>query len=363
MMTRTKSLFFLILFISLTQVGIAQELPLSKLVWEVNKVNLGTVFEESGPQLATFRFTHTQDSVFVLERVWTDCGCTTAEYTQDSLNVGEEGIVSVSFNPSTTAGYFSKLVVVKGNLQDTQDTLYIEGVSIPAVSDPELVYTARKGDLGFRLSKVNMGDVFTNEPKIKDVEFFNFGPSVFFRDSLQVYGPEYIRVDLIQDSVPPMTRGLLQISYNGQEKGDLGFFEEGISLTFGDSIAQQMAVLANVFEFYPAFSKENLRVVPNLSIDKIEIDLKEISANTVQNQLVTLTNKGQKSLEIKKIQGNCDCLVLKVPQTELAPGESMTMEITFDPKGRKGIDQRNIYIFSNDPLNPVQTLVIKSRIK
>jgi len=30
--------------------------------------------------------------------------------------------------------------------------------------------------------------------------------------------------------------------------------------------------------------------------------------------------------------------------------------------GRKGIDQRNIYIFTNDPVNPVQLLVIKSRV-
>ncbi|MFC3414758.1 hypothetical protein [Algoriphagus hitonicola] len=41
----------------------------------------------------------------------------------------------------------------------------------------------------------------------------------------------------------------------------------------------------------------------------------------------------------------------------------MELEITFDPAGRKGIDQRNIFIFSNDPLNPVQSIVIKSRIK
>ncbi|SFG33857.1 protein of unknown function [Algoriphagus hitonicola] len=345
------------------QLSIAQEVPVSKVVWEVNRINLGTVLEEYGPQVATFRFTHTQDSLFQIERIWTDCGCTTVDYTKDNLQVGQEGEVHVSFNPSTTAGYFSKLVVVKGNLQDTQDTLYIEGVSIPAPQNPETDYPVRKGDLGFRLEKVNMGEVFTHEPKIKEVEFFNFGEKKIYQDSLSFYAPDYIGVRLVQDTVPQNSRGLLQFSYNGAEKGDLGFFEEGISLSFGDSLPQQIAVLANVFEYYPPFSKNELRVIPNLSIGNAEIDLREISSGDIQNELVTLTNKGQKTLKIKKIQGNCDCLNLEIPKTELAPGESMELEITFDPAGRKGIDQRNIFIFSNDPLNPVQSIVIKSRIK
>jgi hypothetical protein len=40
----------------------------------------------------------------------------------------------------------------------------------------------------------------------------------------------------------------------------------------------------------------------------------------------------------------------------------MELNLVFDPIGRKGIDQRNIYIFTNDPVNPVQLLVLKSRI-
>jgi hypothetical protein len=78
---------------------------------------------------------------------------------------------------------------------------------------------------------------------------------------------------------------------------------------------------------------------------------------------VTLTNKGREELEIRKIQGNCACLTLEIPKTTLRPGESIELKITFDPKGRKGIDQRNIYIFSTDPLNSVQLLVLRSRIE
>jgi hypothetical protein len=92
------------------------------------------------------------------------------------------------------------------------------------------------------------------------------------------------------------------------------------------------------------------------------IDLGGISSNTVRRQTVVLTNLGKQDLEIREIQENCSCLVLEYPKKVLLPGEKMDLTLVFDPIGRKGIDQRNIYIFTNDPVNPVQLLVLKSRI-
>ncbi|MDF2157721.1 DUF1573 domain-containing protein [Algoriphagus sp. CAU 1675] len=349
--------------LSLTQLSHAQETVTPKIIWEVNKIELGTILEEMGTQVVEFRFTHTQDSLFYIEKVWTDCGCTTVEYTQDTLEVGGKGRLQVSFDPATAAGNFSRLVVVKGNLFETQDTLYLEGTVIPYPQNPEREYPFRQGDIGLRLQKVNMGDVFTNEPKVKDFEIFNFSDQVLHADSLTKFGPEYIQVRQIQQMIPSNDRGLIQLIYSGAEKDDLGFFEDPMAISWSDSITLQLDVVANVFQYFPPFSKEELGAVPNLALSTKEIDLKEISANSIQHEVVTLTNKGRQVLEILKIQGNCSCLKLELPTTSVNPGESIELKITFDPKGRKGIDQRNIYIFSNDPLNPVQGLVIKSRIK
>lgn len=354
------SFFFLLLC---TQVCLSQEPVTPKLIWEVNKIDLGTLLEEEGNQLAEFKFTHTQDSLFWIERVWTDCGCTTVAYSEDTLRVGEEGTLQISFNPSTGAGPFLRMIVVKGNLMGTQDTLFLEGNAIPFPQDPMIEYPFRQRGVGFRQEKVNMGEVFTNEPKIKNVEFFNFSDETIFKDSLKYFGPEHLQFALLEDSVTQDSRGLIQVIYSGEMKDDLGFFEDPVSVSLTDSLIVQMDVLANVFEFYPAFSKEDLGVVANLTISPKELDLKTISKNSVQKESVTLTNKGQTKLEIRKIQGNCDCLTMTMPKDELSPGESVELQIIFDPKGRQGIDQRNIYVFSNDPLNPVQLLVLKSRIE
>lgn len=344
---------------------LAQVPAVPKLIWKVNRLDIGTVLEEQGLQTAEFEFTHTQDSLFFIQNVWLECGCTTVEYTKDTLSVGESGKIKVSFDPTSAAGFFSKLIVVKGNLAGIQDSLFLEGISIPYPSDILRAYPERKGPLGLRLKKVNMGDVFDNEPKIKYVEFFNLGEEVLDKGAFRAETPTYIQMSQVQQIVRPQERGLLLIRYDSKLRNDLGFFEDHIPVKWEDVAEStvEFEVIADLFEYFPPISKSELNEVPQLFISQKEIDLWEISSKTVVRRTVTITNQGRTLLEIRKIQGNCDCLQIEAPKTSLAPGESMELALTLDPIGRKGIDQRNIYIFSNDPVNPVQLIVMKSRIE
>ncbi|MDX5339519.1 MAG: DUF1573 domain-containing protein [Cyclobacteriaceae bacterium] len=362
----TRFIFSILISILLSFGAKAQQPSVPNLIWKVNRIDLGTILEEQGMQEAVFEFTHTQDSLFFIEEVILECGCTTVEYTQDTLKPGETGKVQVSFDPSSAAGFFSKLVIVKGNLHDSVDSLFLEGISIPYPSDPKKAYPARMGNLGFRLKKINMGEVFDNEPKIKYVEFFNFGEKLLDQGAFRAETPSYIWVEQVQQFVRPQERGLFRIRYESSfRKGDLGFFEDEVPVYWEnvDGSGITLEIIADLFEYFPPVQKSSLDEVAQLKIAQKEIDLREISSKTVVRRTVTLSNPGKTTLEIRKIQGNCDCLVIEAPKDTLAPGESMELSLTFDPIGRKGIDQRNIYIFSNDPVNPVQLIVLKSRIE
>ncbi len=358
-----KFLFACISLVFLTQGIQAQDAGVQRLIWKINKVDFGTVFEEEGSKVAEFEFTHTQDSLFFIEQVITDCGCTTVSYTKDTLSVGGKGTVEVAFDPSSSVGFFSRMIIVRGNLLNSQDTLYIEGTAVPLPEKPNLDYHRIEGNIGFRLNRVNMGEVLTNEPKLKQVEIYNFGTEPIIQQSLTVAGPAYIQVKQREQQILPNQRGLLDVYYDGNAKGELGFTEDQLVLSWGEGYLVRLAVLANVFEYFPPIPKDKLNDVAQLSLSTKELDLRTIDANTVQNKSISLTNKGRENLIIRKIQGNCECLTLEISKTTISPGESVDLRIIFDPKGRQGIDQRNIYIFSTDPLNSVQLLVIKSRIE
>ncbi len=342
--------------------GYAQQQGVSKLVWKVNRIDLGTILQEQGLQSVAFDYTLSQGAAFAIQEVLTDCGCTTIEFSRDSIVLGQSGKVLVDFDPSSAAGFFSKLVLVKGNNGQVQDSLYIEGIAIPYPSNLERNYPVKLGDLGFRMKKVNMGDVFDNEPKVKFLEFFNHGPQLLEKNKLEVKAPNYLEVEQVQEFVRPQERGLLKISYAASLRSELGAVADQIQLKWGASEPIDLSIIADLFDYFAPISKSDLEIVPQLYLPQKVIDLGQIASSAVRRQTVVLSNLGKQDLEIRKIQQNCSCLVIEYSKNVLLPGEKIELNLVFDPIGRKGIDQRNIYIFTNDPVNPVQLLVLKSRI-
>ena len=358
-------LFFILILLVFSLSAHAQKPGVLRLTWKINRIDLGTILEEQGPQRAEFFFTNALDSSIVIEEVLTECGCTSVEFSQDTVKKGATGKVVLSFDPTSAAGFFSKLVVVKGNAGAIQDSLFLEGTAIPYPSNLNSAYPVKFGSLGFRLKKVNMGDVFDNEPKVKFVEFFNFGGEVLEEAKMVFKAPEYITMEQVQPFVRSQERGLIKITYDSKLKNDLGFFEDEVSVSWksGSSEEIKLHIIADLFEYFPPISKDQLEEVPQLLIPQKVIDLREISAQSMIRRQVTISNAGKKVLEIRKIQGNCECLTIESPKDTLEPGESIQLNLVFDPKGRKGIDQRNIYLFTNDPVNPVQLIILKSRIE
>jgi hypothetical protein len=357
-----RLIFFLISGVLLGFQGYTQTQSVAQLVWKVNRIDLGTILEEQGPQSVTFEYTLSQGKGFVIQEISSDCGCTTVSFSKDSLFQGESAKLEVSFDPSSASGFFSKLVLVKGNNGQVQDSLYVEGIAVPYPTNLDRNYPVKLGSLGFRMKKVNMGDVFDNEPKVKYLEFFNHGSQALEKKTLQVMSPDFIRVEQVQEVVRPKERGLLKIDYSGSLRSELGAVSDSIQLNWGKMEPIELVVLADLFDYFAPIPKADLDLVPQLYVAQKVIDLGEISSNAVRRQTVLLSNLGKQDLEIRKIQQNCACLVLEYPKTVILPGEKMELNLVFDPIGRKGIDQRNIYIFTNDPVNPVQLLVLKSRI-
>jgi hypothetical protein len=344
--------------------GYAQQQAVTKLAWKINRIDLGTVLEEQGIQPVTFEYTLSQGSFFVIQEVVPDCGCTRVSYSKDSLKIGESGKISIAFDPSSAAGFFSKLVLVKGNQGQVQDSLFIEGIALPYPADLERNYPVKLGFLGLRMKKVSMGDVFDNEPKVKYLEFFNYGSQTLKAEDFYAKAPAYIQIQQVQDLVRPQERGLLKISYEARQRPELGSVSDKIWINWGkeEEGKMELEVLADLFDYFSPIAKEQLDDVPQLMMSDKVIQLGEISSNAVQRKSVTLTNLGKENLEIRKVQGNCACLITEYSKFLLLPGEMVQLNLVFDPVGRKGIDQRNIYIFTNDPVNPVQLLVVKSRI-
>jgi hypothetical protein len=341
----------------------AQTLDRKTLTWEQKKIDIGAVLEEKGPvQAEFFAVNKHQDSIFITDVV-TDCGCTTVDFSKDTLSNEKIASIKVQFDPDHRGGEFSKIIIVRTNQDIYGDTLYLEGINMPIPENIEMAFPYRLGELGFKLSAVNMGNVFTNEPKVKYVEAYNFGSKAISLEKLQEGLPSYIQVSMEPENLNPRQRGLLIFSYDGERKNDLGYFDEKVKIGLNDGQLLDLRIMAVVFEYFSPVPKSMEEIVPKLGLSDTDIDLREISANSKVSRNITFTNMGKETLLIRKVSANCSCVELQLDKDQLEPGEKTGLRFTFDPKGRRGIDHKHIAVFSNDPINPVRTIIIKSSIK
>jgi hypothetical protein len=79
----------------------------------------------------------------------------------------------------------------------------------------------------------------------------------------------------------------------------------------------------------------------------------------------TVRNKGDKDLVIGKITTSCGCTTAKIDKERIRPGETATLEVTFDPivHDTKGKTTRTVYLQTNDPKYPVKNVKIRAFVK
>jgi len=356
----------LLVFLLLESVLInAQGLVDRQLVWENNLINIGTVMQEKGEVTSEFFFVNKADFPIFIQDITTDCGCTTASYTTDTLSLDQIGSVKISYEPTGRAGYFSKMIIVKTNIDSEGDSLFLEGYNLPYPENVDSHYSRRISDLGFNATTINFGNVFNNEPKVKEVDFFNFKDYPIIINEVKTAVPGHVQVKFVPSIIPANSRGIIELSYDGAQKDDFGYFEDSITIALmgREEPPIPLKTIANVHEYFPPIPLSEADNQPKLVISENEVDLNRIKANMPISKIIALANEGVKPLNIRKVVSNCDCLVFSLQKQDLAPGEKTELVFTFDPKGRRGIDHKTLTLFSNDPLNPTRTVVIKSRIE
>jgi hypothetical protein len=95
------------------------------------------------------------------------------------------------------------------------------------------------------------------------------------------------------------------------------------------------------------------------------IDFGTMDDSTVRTQTVTLTNVGDAVLVIPEgdgVKGSCGCTVPTLPKYQIAPGESVEMQVNFDPRKRQGSQSKTVTINSNagaPVVIPVDAFVIQ----
>lgn len=79
--------------------------------------------------------------------------------------------------------------------------------------------------------------------------------------------------------------------------------------------------------------------------------------------IFTFTNIGGKNLEIKEVATSCGCTAAVTSAEIIPPGGGGQIQVIFDLSRRKGLQEKEIYVSSNDPERSMLVLRISGEVK
>lgn len=340
----------------------AQDQP-SMITFSEQTFDFGTIAEEDGPVSHTFYFKNEGTAPIVVNSVKASCGCTTPSWTQEPVAPGDTGIVVAEYNPYNRPGAFSKTISVITNTEPNLAVLHIKGMVRPKPKTPAEDYPTQMGRIRTQYRSFNMGKVTTKEPVTKAFDVYNDSdePVIF---SSNTVNPSYIAVETQPQELLPQQKGSIYITYHPQARNSLGFASDQIRLFTNEAedSVKEFNVMATIEEYFPPMTSEELEHTPRLSVDKKSYDFGEVKAGTSVKTDFVITNIGKSELNIRDTKANCGCTLSQPAKKTLLPGESTNISVTFNSTGRRGKQHKTVTVFSNDPTNPTQQLVLTGRV-
>lgn len=111
-----------------------------------------------------------------------------------------------------------------------------------------------------------------------------------------------------------------------------------------------------------SFSAFAQLVGPKASAQITEYNFGDIKQGEVVSYDFKITNNGGDVLKIIDIRASCGCTAAQPDKKELKPGETTSIKVTFNSKGRKGAQIKTVRVITNDPEKSDINLVIRCNI-
>jgi hypothetical protein len=342
--------------------GIAQN-NIASIKFNKTSHDFGDIKEVEGNVEHTFEFTNDGTAVLVIQSVKASCGCTTPEWSSEPIKPGEKGFITAVFDPNKRPGAFNKSLTVISNANSQPLKIYIKGNVESIPRPPEELYPTVMGGLRFRYKTISFEAVTKEKPVTKIINVYNkhYG-DITFSDAYEA--PDHIKLKFSPQTLPSKAVGTIEISYDPRGIELLGHKADLIEIKTDEwfNSVKKLRIIASLEEYFPPMTPEQLGEAPRLKIENSVYDFGTIREGETVTTDFVITNTGKRDLNIRQTRATCGCTASKPEKSDLKPGESSIIKVTFDSSGRSGDQNKFVLVYSNDPSNPTQKIEIKGVI-
>lgn len=102
---------------------------------------------------------------------------------------------------------------------------------------------------------------------------------------------------------------------------------------------------------------------PVVSVPKTEHNFGAVLQGENVRHVFVFTNRGDAPLNVEKVSSSCGCTAALSSAKTLAPGESGEIQASFDSTRFRGAVSKTVYLYTNDPVQPMVQLQIKGTVQ
>ena len=358
-----KKYFYLItilFLVTIVNIGLAQNG--AKIIFEKNSHNFGSFLESAGVQTTTFKFKNTGTVPLILNGVRASCGCTTPKWTQEPVAPGASGEIQVSYDPSNRPGAFTKSITVTSNAENGTIMLEISGQVEQREKTIAEKYPREIGPLRAETNHISFAQLKQTAIETKTLDLINDTENPVAVDVQTV--PPHLTVKVEPASIPAKGKGLLTVVYDAKKADTYGFASHRVYLSINGSkdYNNSIGVSATIEEDFTQLTPDQLAKAPVAKFNKMEHDFGDIKQGAKADVTFNLTNSGKSILYIRNVRSSCGCTAVAPSKKEIAPGETVPINVSFDSRGKRGRQSKSVTVITNDPKTPTATLRISSNI-
>ncbi len=316
--------------------------------------DFGQISEVDGVVETEYRVKNIGDQPLLITEVKPSCGCTQPEWSKDTIPPGSEGYIKAIFDPANLGGPFEKVVYARTNGIPSSMTLTFRGSIIPRPFDITEKYPLEFGRLRIDNNFLVFGESFMGEIDSSEFKLYNQSDrDVYISSVMNV--PDYINFEVPYLRIKPKEETTIKAKFHTKAAQKWGEKNYVFYLNTNDSpYTSNIPIYAQIHvrETFPKMSKKQLEKAPKIQVDAQMLFLGKILKGDSMNFQYTITNTGKKKLLIRSVNTTCGCTASVIDKNELKRGESAIVRGTFYSAGRDGVQDKYIYIVSNDPITP-----------
>ena len=332
-------------------------------MFETESHDFGKIKEADGPAVFNFIFRNTGGSPLILTNVQASCGCTTPSWSKEPIMPGAKGTITVSYNPQNKPGSFSKDITVTSNAEPAKLIIKISGEVIQRQIPIEETYPTNFDGFRLKTNQITFQSISPDKKQSSAVEVYNNTDKPMNIKFSEV--PSYISIKISSNIIEAKGKGLIDLTYDASVKNDWGpvFDRIAVIVNDKDNANNRLSITANIQDNFNALTPEQILNAAKIDVDNANFNFGVIKPGDKAAHDFVIKNTGKSDLLIHKVQPSCGCTIATLKSNVLKPGESTTVSISFDSKGKDGAIEKYISIFSNDPTKPSLALYIKGTIQ